>query len=567
MADITPITNLRGPAARITQVTAAPLPAGAGTKVTMTGPDQNRQFHFEIERGLPGVNALDNDNAVATYVNAADSATRAALDGEFTQRDTLTVLAPRATGSDQTAALNAAITSAAAFGLTLTLNGDHIVNGEILPPSGAKIEGRNGSIRQLMSTRSVFRLENVTGVRITNVRALGKTTDYTNTSAVYRAAAVYCTGATNDVIVSGCTFLGFAGAGVYAASTCSDIHIDRMRYTGADALIPAGSGNFGAGVVIMDGCMNWSVRDSDISLSAQGIVTGHAADNFMVTGNRIHDIVGQHGIYLRAVSGGIVQGNRIWNTNNQGIKIQITDTGPAVSSSVLSISGNEFENIGVHAILLSSTVALAVRLVMITNNIVVGGIGGDGVVVDGAWNTDITIANNTIYGTNYGVRTANGASRIWVHHNSIGDVQRTAVAISGGTFNTVEHNQISNPGQASDIAANSGITLTSVLDGYVLSNRITDSTSRMRYGVYVVAGSMAALDIIDNVAVGATDFGFRGLAEVARVFRGNRFAGTLGAMSAPPTNVPALSDATDPATTMARTNSLLAVARTNGEIR
>lgn len=77
--DYIPITNLRGPAARITQVTAAPIPAGAGTKVTMTGPDQNRQLHFDIERGLPGVNAIENDEAMAAHVAAVDSETNAAV--------------------------------------------------------------------------------------------------------------------------------------------------------------------------------------------------------------------------------------------------------------------------------------------------------------------------------------------------------------------------------------------------------------------------------------------------------------------------------------------------------
>lgn len=80
MADVTPITNLRGPAARITDVTAEAVPAGADAEVVMTGPDQNRQFAFKVPRGLPGVNAIENDEAVATYVAGADTDTRAALD-------------------------------------------------------------------------------------------------------------------------------------------------------------------------------------------------------------------------------------------------------------------------------------------------------------------------------------------------------------------------------------------------------------------------------------------------------------------------------------------------------
>jgi len=77
--DIVPLTNLRGPAARITSVTAESIPAGEPAAVDMTGPDQSRQFKFKVPRGLPGVNAIENDTAVAGYIGAGDSATSHAL--------------------------------------------------------------------------------------------------------------------------------------------------------------------------------------------------------------------------------------------------------------------------------------------------------------------------------------------------------------------------------------------------------------------------------------------------------------------------------------------------------
>ncbi|WP_136054366.1 hypothetical protein [Microbacterium sp. K24] len=79
MADIVPLTNLRGPAARIIDVTVETLPADQPAEVEMTGPDQGRAFHFKTPRGLPGVNAVENDEAVATYLGASDSDTNAAV--------------------------------------------------------------------------------------------------------------------------------------------------------------------------------------------------------------------------------------------------------------------------------------------------------------------------------------------------------------------------------------------------------------------------------------------------------------------------------------------------------
>lgn len=82
-----PITNLRGPAARITAVSAETVPADEPAEVTMTGPDQNRAFHFKFPRGLPGVNAVPADEAVGTYIDAQDTES-----GKATRRVALSVI-------------------------------------------------------------------------------------------------------------------------------------------------------------------------------------------------------------------------------------------------------------------------------------------------------------------------------------------------------------------------------------------------------------------------------------------------------------------------------------------
>lgn len=120
MADYTPITNLRGPAARITAFTAKSVPAASPAVARMTGPDQNRQIEVDVPRGLPGVNALDNDAAVATYLAAPDSNSRQAADKLF-KRD----ISPYSFGAigngttDDTAAVIAAAAAARDAGVTL----------------------------------------------------------------------------------------------------------------------------------------------------------------------------------------------------------------------------------------------------------------------------------------------------------------------------------------------------------------------------------------------------------------------------------------------------------------
>lgn len=63
MADYTPLTNLRGPAARITSVSAETIGWDEPADVVMTGPDQNREFDFKIPMPLPGPETVNNDDA------------------------------------------------------------------------------------------------------------------------------------------------------------------------------------------------------------------------------------------------------------------------------------------------------------------------------------------------------------------------------------------------------------------------------------------------------------------------------------------------------------------------
>lgn len=123
MADYVPLTNLRGPAARITSATAATVPAGDPAEVVMTGPDQNRGFAFAIPtgpQGIPGVNGVENDAAVAAYVAAPTTDTFAAL-VEMVKATSGRIPASAFgvqadTGTDQSFALHTAFAAAEAAG-------------------------------------------------------------------------------------------------------------------------------------------------------------------------------------------------------------------------------------------------------------------------------------------------------------------------------------------------------------------------------------------------------------------------------------------------------------------
>lgn len=73
----------KGPAGTISSAAAVSVPAGEPARVIMSGNSEVMHADFEIPRGLPGVNAVENDEAVAEYVSAFDSQTKLALNADY----------------------------------------------------------------------------------------------------------------------------------------------------------------------------------------------------------------------------------------------------------------------------------------------------------------------------------------------------------------------------------------------------------------------------------------------------------------------------------------------------
>lgn len=94
----------RGPAGAIASASAESVPAGQQAAAIMSGSDDVKHLHLQVPRGLPGVNGIENDSAVAEYVQAADSETRAAVNQavmEYTQRWMVDVTDLGAIGDDE----------------------------------------------------------------------------------------------------------------------------------------------------------------------------------------------------------------------------------------------------------------------------------------------------------------------------------------------------------------------------------------------------------------------------------------------------------------------------------
>lgn len=458
--------------------------------------------------------------------------------------NTLTVLAPRATGSDQTAALNSAIASAATFGLWLALNGDHVISGQLTPVSGSKIDGTRGTLTQTGSLKSVFRIATgVNGVQIRDVKATGKTTDYTNGSGVYAAAGVYIEGTSSDIRVDNCRFLGMAGAGVYLSATASDVHVTGCKLTGpGPSYITSTTFNYSGGIVTQTGAANWSAHRNDISGFAQGIVTGDNMTDVRITSNRIHDIPGQHGIYCDSVDGAIITDNLIRNTGLLGMKIQVGATTVSDPSSIV-IANNCFINVGAQAILLTNPVGGTPRLrrINVTGNVITTSAAK---AIEANNCVGLHVADNIIYDAAQGI-SINNSSSFDLTDNRIHLCSQNGITITDCQDGLVDNNRITDPATANTGSLEFGVSVagSTSADLTLRDNKVTDAAGNMKYGIFVSAGDLTTMDFVDNRVSGATDYGYRGLSANARTFRNNALSGVLGSILTPPLNLADLESA------------------------
>lgn len=562
------VAIVKGDPGPVPQLSVGTVTTGTAD-VTITGTDTDPVLNFTLPASSSGATLTDNTDGTYALVEGTTSATvydKATLDTALAgkvpttrlvagkplsadvdivpadigavSQNTLTVLAPKATGTDQLAALQTALDNAVNLKLTLALNGDHVINGKLNPASGAKIDGSRGSLRQTLDLNPAIRLTTVTGVRLTNVTVYGKTTDWVNSSSVHGAAAVYMTDS-SDVQIEGGSLLGWAGDGVFIGTGCSNVHVHKVTMTGPGATYLTNTTfNYGSGVSVQPGITNWSITGCNISGFAQGTNTGDNQQDARITGNYIHDIPSQHGLYLESVNGVVIAGNIVRNTGLTGMKIQVgTTTANDPDSGV--IDGNLFINVGDAGILLTNPSSVGgtprLRRIRVTGN-VISTSGADGITINNCVAVDLD--GNTISSAGRHGVSITDSSEIGLSDTRITGTAWNGVLLTNVQDFTLDGVRVKNPASGDTASAEFGIQIsTTCSDGTVRGCKVTDANSHMRYAYYVNStADLTTIGFIDNIGSGATDYGYRGLSTNARAFRGNQFTGALGSMLTPPLN-------------------------------
>jgi hypothetical protein len=444
------------------------------------------------------------------------------------------------------AAIQAALDALPPTGGTVVFpRGNYLLAGGRLTLTGKSdvvIDVGEARITQTAPLTEILLLTDMVRTKVVDGYWFGLGTDFVNTSAVHVANAVSIFGACQDVVVSGCVMQNFAGAGIRINSTtATDVRISECKIAGPGlAEITPVTDNFGASVLIDQNLTRWSVDGCDLSGNSQGIASGTLQTDVRIVGNYIHDVTGQHGMYLTSVQSAVISDNLVCRTALQGLKIQqALAWGDATD---ISIVGNTFVDTGNgvvsspgHAILLTrASGANTARRVSIVGNTIRGTAGGDGINL---LNCDqIVIGNNSISDARVGINgsTCNG---ITIIGNKIETTDRQGINLVAVTETSLIANTVLNQAQENFGGTEVGIMITGAsTDITVHRNRVVDTLGNAAYGFYFDPTSMATFSVCDNYASGATSYGMRFPAATAiREYRDNDVSGTVARVLNPPT--------------------------------
>lgn len=160
----------------------------------------------------------------------------------------------------------------------------------------------------------------------------------------------------SQVTIDGCTLTNFTGGGIRFRGQVPGLRITGNRICGVGPVIPAGGNGSDAGIgqgggaATTDGLL---ISNNDISGHAFGVFVPRG-QGIRVTGNWIHDIPGQHGLYAQPGGTMVVANNVLTGCAYCGLKFQTTANSGDVPE-LISVISNVVTDCGQAAILLSDT--------------------------------------------------------------------------------------------------------------------------------------------------------------------------------------------------------------------
>jgi hypothetical protein len=424
--------------------------------------------------------------------------------------------------TDDTASMQAAFAALSALGggTVYIPRTDHnyILSGTVPLCSNLCVISDGATLEQTAADTAVLQGDGIETLRIEGLAFEGYGADYDNasnsTTNIANAIHLIGTELSSDVTVRDCRFNNFGYAAIYFDNV-EDFRIEDNIIVGTgNTSVPAG-GNYQFGISISTHAARGVIAGNDISGTAQGIITAKDFKDLTIAGNTIHDIPGQHGMYLGQGDNLVVMGNLIRAVNYQGIKLQQEAVHTSISQTVV-IANNAVYDTGSHGILITNTDPAQTYNtfeVTVTGNVinrstdVTGDAGIDIISVH-----NVIVANNVVRGGGFGVYASNVTDAA-IQNNYIHHTNRTGIHLTGADSARVhiERNIVRNPGQANIAGVNCGIYINRGATVIVDGNRVSDSEAIHLYGIFVVNDPTSTSDVHlrNNVCSGSSSNSIR----------------------------------------------------------
>lgn len=430
--------------------------------------------------------------------------------------------------ADDTAAIQAAVTAALAvdFG---GVGNSYKVTSAITLRSGQVLTATGATVTQATSNTEIFNVEAKNKIRISGFKFVGKGTDFTDSDSS-RAVAVYggTSGFDIQVFENRFELFTYTPARFKAQTECA--FVDNVVVgPGAPVLTPITSGRC-YGVLFDAGAHGGVCSGNNISNCAQGVRIEQVS-GVRIEGNRIFDIVGQHGVYAGSgLQDIVISNNVITNVDLVGIKVQSADAAGADNYDIV-ISGNTIYDAGDNGVLLQNgTPGATVKNTNVTvvGNVVRNTTGSAFLISDCL---AATINGNSARTPGFSGFDLRYSSYLLVSNNYIYGSGKSAI-VDGAVCNniTIANNEIANCAISNEVGDEHGIFFDQANTNVsIVGNIIRDANANMQYGIYVAnAATNSTLDLVDNKVFNSTDAALRlASTNALREYRNNVWNGTL----------------------------------------
>jgi hypothetical protein len=256
--------------------------------------------------------------------------------------------------TDQTTAVNNYLGQSSPLGVK-KLVGQITVSDLLTAPANTYVDASAATITQTGTSKTTLKLN--AGCTLQGGTFIGKGTDYVaggSPVAIGIDVGITTGGFTTGVQIRNVTLQNFSGAAVRGRNT-QGLVIAGCTIVGVGTpTITNGDGGSCSGILIDNGAVETVIRDNDISAVCLGVTSGLTVGRMSIVDNLIHDVPGQHGIYIQNGTNVVINSNVVRTCFYNAIKVQLSVSSTADSVG-MTITGNVCESAGDTGIVLINT--------------------------------------------------------------------------------------------------------------------------------------------------------------------------------------------------------------------